>query len=466
MQNQNAILIKNAEKILQTKIRLWVARSINKLSYIQSVKGFEEFLKDSRFAAKEILATPTSTNESLEALEKLEKTYIKLIDFASLLVLALRYCEKNNVKFTAVTDNLKNTIEDDFGKETPTIFTSSYQPKFLYIFYYSEIDEIKKFILGPSSLYPEVSLSVDPIPRLPAELFTSNIAVKGPELFSPTTGGDLGVIGIKAEFSYFVSTSRNISGVSNLDPYRNLSYKITGDISDLKKIKSDQILKNKTFFITVEQPNPFVESSYGDSFSGATTTYLCYYDAQFSLDLTHLRDFLVKLKDGTTIIAAPIFTTIAEQPLILDSGEVLKSKDPKKPPEVPEDNIVAHAFFERFYIQNIRFEDDYYRILLRIHDLGKLKQPKPLPKPATPLGNGEHYLPDFTTRTDKNYFKNNRKEIKAVEKKTGKHPITPLIYNFSTIAENYNQVPFSLEEFQMMSSRLDVALYFTLQTYL
>jgi hypothetical protein len=281
----------------------------------------------------------------------------------------------------------------------------------------------------------------------------------------------LGVIGIKAEFSYFVSTSRNISGVSNLDPYRNLSYKITGDISDLKKIKSDQILKNKTFFITVEQPNPFVESSYGDSFSGATTTYLCYYDAQFSLDLTHLRDFLVKLKDGTTIIAAPIFTTIAEQPLILDSGEVLKSKDPKKPPEVPEDNIVAHAFFERFYIEDITFNAGYYRILLRIHDQGKFKQPKLLPDPATPLGNGEHYLPDFTTRTDKNYYKgiylpDAKSEDEKKLKKGQDHPIPKFIYNFSSIAEIYNQTPFSSEEFQMMSSRLDAALYFTLQTYL
>ena len=462
MQNQNAILIKNAEKILQTKIRLWVARSINKLNYLQSVVGFEEFIEESKFAGKEILAAPTSAPANLTALEE---TYLKFNDYASLLALALRYCEKNNTKFSAIADNLKDTVESSFENELPE------KLKFFYIFYYSEIDEIKKFILGPSSLYPEVSLSVDPIPRLPAELFTSNIAVKGPELFSPTTGGDLGVIGIKAEFSYFVSTSRNISGVSNLDPYRNLSYKITGDISDLKKIKSDQILKNKTFFITVEQPNPFVESSYGDSFSGATTTYLCYYDAQFSLDLTHLRDFLVKLKDGTTIIAAPIFTTKAELPLILDSGEVLKSKDPKKPPEVPEDNIVAHAFFERFYIEDITFNAGYYRILLRIHDQGKFKQPKLLPDPATPLGNGEHYLPDFTTRTDKNYYKgiylpDAKSEDEKKLKKGQDHPIPKFIYNFSSIAEIYNQTPFSSEEFQMMSSRLDAALYFTLQTYL
>ena len=427
MQNQNAILIKNAEKILQAKIRLWVARSINKLSYIQSVKGFEEFLKDSRFAAKEILATPTSTNESLEALEKLEKTYIKLIDFASLLVLALRYCEKNNVKFVDVTDDLKNTIEDDFGKEIPIIPNSSLQPKFLYIFYYSEIDEIKKFILGPSSLYPEVSLSVDPIPRLPAELFTSNIAVLGLKNY------------INSEYSYFVSTSRNISGISEV---YNLSYKVEGGINDLKKIKSDQILKNKTFFITTKPAD-------------GTITYLCYYDAQSTLDLTYLADFLVKLKDGTTIIAAPIFIT--------------KGQPSKTTPEIPVDNIVSHAFFERFYIEDAFLgtdkEQKYYRFLLKAHNLGKFEELNPLPE-GTPLGNGEQYLPDFTTRTDKNFFKINREVIKKVNEKKGEHPISPFIYNFSTIANKYNQTPFSSEEFHIMSSRLDVALYFTLQTYL
>ena len=432
MQNQNAILIKNAEKILQTKIRLWVARSINKLSYIQSAQGLKEFLKDSRFAAKEILAPPTSTPESLVALENLEKAYIKLVDFASLLVLALRYCEKNNVKFADVTDNLKKTIEADFGKEIPTISTSSYQPKFLYIFYYSEIDEIKNSILGPSSLYPEVSLSVDPIPRLPAELFTSNISVVGLNN------------GIKSEYSYFVSTSRNISGISNKKgvEYYNVSYRVEGNINDLKKIKSDQILKNKTFFVTIEP-------------GAGTITYLCYYDTQSTLDLTYLADFLVKLKDGTTIIAAPIFITNGTPTTFT--------------PEIPVDNIVAHAFFERFYIEDAFLgtdkEQKYYRFLLKAHNLGKFEELNPLPE-GTPLGNGEQYLPDFTTRTDKNFFKVYRAVIKKANKKEGIHPINPFIYNFSVIADRRNQTPFSSEEFQMMSSRLDAALYFTLQTYL
>jgi len=421
MQNQNAILIKNAEKILQTKIRLWVARSINKLSYIQSDKGFEEFVEESKFADKEILATPTSTSENLQ------KAYIKLVDFASLLVLALRYCENNNVKFADVTDNLKNTIEDDFkddfGKEIPTISTSSYQPKFLYIFYYSEIADIKKSVLGANYI-PVVKIA-DPIPRLPAELFTSNISVLGLSNY------------INSEYSYFVSTSRNISGISEV---YNLSYKVKGNINDLKKIKSDQILKNKTFFITTEP-------------GAGTITYLCYYDTQSTLDLTYLADFLVKLKDGTTIIAAPIFITNGIPSTVT--------------PEIPVDNIVAHAFFERFYIVNTFLDNEqkYYRFLLRNHNYGKFEELNPLPE-NTPLGNGEHYLPDFTTRTDKNFFKIYREVIKMVNKKEGEHPINPFIYNFSVIADRHNQTPFSSEEFQMMSSRLDAALYFTLQTYL
>ena len=427
MQNQNAILIKNAEKILQTKIRLWVARSINKLSYIQSDKGFEEFVEESKFADKEILATPTSTSENLQ------KAYIKLIDFASLLVLALRYCEDKDVKFADVTDDLKSTIEDDFGKEIPTISTSlysSYQPKFLYIFYYSEIDKIKNSALDAN--YLPVNKIADPIPRLPAELFTSNISVVGLKNR------------IKSEYSYFVSTSRNISAISNKKEnsieYYNVSYRVEGNINDLKKIKSDQILKNKTFFITIEP-------------GAGTITYLCYYDTQSTLDLTYLADFLVKLKDGTTIIAAPIFITNGIPSTVT--------------PEIPVDNIVAHAFFERFYIVNTFLDNEqkYYRFLLRNHNYGKFEELNPLPE-NTPLGNGEHYLPDFTTRTDKNFFKIYREVIKMVNKKEGDHPINPFIYNFSTIANKYNQTPFSSEEFQMMSSRLDAALYFTLQTYL
>jgi hypothetical protein len=169
-----------------------------------------------------------------------------------------------------------------------------------------------------------------------------------------------------------------------------------------------------------------------------------------------LADFLVKLKDGTTIIAAPIFITNGIPSTVT--------------PEIPVDNIVAHAFFERFYIEDAFLGTDkekkYYRFLLRIHNLGKFEEPNPLPE-NTQLGNGEHYLPDFTTRTDKNFFKIYREVIKKVNEKKGpEHPINPFIYNFSTIANKYNQTPFSSEEFQMMSSRLDAALYFTLQTYL